>query len=69
MKHSGVKPSVQPRSLRTIAESNSGANFTGMPAPTDPIAVDVALSAHPTEAEARRSLTAADPQPFASLRG
>lgn len=71
----GPNPSGQPRSLRSITEGqNSPALFVHGEGPGQeqidlPIAHDVAETAQPTEGQARRGLTPADPSPFANLKG
>lgn len=73
--HKGAKPSAQPRSLRSIAESqNSASLFVDGEGPGEaeikqPVAHDVAEAARPSEGQARRGLTPADPRPFGTLRG
>ena len=71
----GPTPASQPRSLRSIAESqNSASLFVHGEGPEQaqvnlPVAHDVAETARPTEGQARRGLTQADPSPFANLKG
>lgn len=71
----GPNPSGQSRSLRSIAEGqNSAALFVhGTRLEQEqivlPIVYDVAETARPTEGQARRGLTVADPMPFTNLKG
>lgn len=64
----GVKPAAQPRTLRTIAERNEGANFPDPRNFEDSVpGVDAADVAKPTSG--KRALNAGDKQPFAGVRG
>ena len=71
----GLKPAGQPRSLRSIAESQNSASLfvdgegPGQEQIDQPIAHDAAEAARPTAGQARRGLTQADPGPFGNLRG
>lgn len=68
--HKGIKPSAQPRSIRTIAESNDSANFPAT-APSDNGSRDYADAADaikPKKADIR-GLTSADKSPFTNIRG
>jgi len=69
----GPKPKAQPRSLRSIAESKNGKGgfeygHNDDHAMNPPIPYDVAEAARPTQAQARRGVTPADPQPFDNVR-
>ena len=65
-KYSGIKPPAQPRSLRTIAETNTG-EFTD-DADVQPTGeyTDDAEAARPVK---DRGVSSADKQPFANLKG
>ena len=71
----GTKPAAQSRSLRSIAESqNSAALFVHGEGPGEaeinlPTPHDIAEAARPSEGQARRGLTSADPRPFGNLKG
>ena len=69
----GLKPKAQPRSLRSIAESQNGAgSFVHGEGPgeqrleQDPVYMDVADAARPSESV--RQVTAADPPTFGNMR-
>jgi hypothetical protein len=65
--HKGIKPGAQPRSLRSVAEGNDQANFDAKAPEAETTVVDDAEKAQPTAGQ--KGASAADPQPFASLRG
>lgn len=60
------KPAGQPRSLRSIAETNKGENFPQEQELVNTQTVDTAAFARPTNPH--RGLTSADKQPFSNLK-
>ena len=67
----GAKPPSQPRSLRSIAESNNAGSFP--PEETAPVYPgvyrDEAAAALPPASMARQGVRPVDPKPLANLKG
>ena len=72
MKHNGLKPSAQPRSLRSITEGHNPSG--GFPAPYQLPAWEGDSEPYRDDADAAKPTTGtsprpADPQPMRNLRG
>lgn len=64
--HKGIKPSSQPRSIRSIAETNDGKNFPAVVEEDRPVYQDAAEQARP---QGNRGVSSGDKNPFNGLRG